>query len=167
MPWSAKAAGLIRTHYQPVAESSRRGLAAATKALRQGAERNGELAEVLARFEAHDEMARAYETAYRRYNWPVNGTVGLKVAPFHLLASEGAEHSGRSHAWHMEMLGRLVARGGMLTPTNWRTVDVADEAEVAAATAEWERSTAAGAEGWVLKPLEGIARAHEGIANRR
>ena len=162
MPWSAKGAGLVRDHYQPVAAASRLGLAAATGALRQAAGRNGDLGALLGRFEARAEMAARYDAAYQRYNWPVNGIKGLKVAPFHLLATEGAEHSGKSHTWQMEMLGRLVEAGGTLTATEHLTVDVDDEDDVARATAWWSQRTEAGAEGMVVKPIDAITRTTRG-----
>ena len=76
MPWSAKGQGLIERHYEPVAAASRMGLAAALAALR----------------------APGADEAYRRYSWPTDGIEGLQIAPFHLLASEGAVHADKPHA---------------------------------------------------------------------
>ena len=158
MPWSAKGAGLIHDHYEPVAAAAVMALTLATETLRKAAVVNSELVELANRFEERSEMARLYDVAYQRYSWPVNGTDGLKVAPFHLLATEGAEHTSKSHEWHMEMLGRLCEAGGTLTPTEHRTVDVDNEDEVAATTAWWTERTEAGAEGMVVKPMEFIKR---------
>ena len=162
MPWSAKGAGLIRDHYKPVAAASKMALAAALETLRTAAAVNSELTELADRFEERSRMAKLYDIAYQRYNWPVNGTEGLKVAPFHLLASEGAEHSDKSHEWHMEMLRRLCEAGGTLSPTEHRTVDVDDEEQVAAATAWWTERTEAGAEGMVVKPMAFLALTERG-----
>jgi protein phosphatase len=38
-----------------------------------------------------------YTRAYRQYCWPVHSINDLKLAPFHLLASEGAVHTDRPH----------------------------------------------------------------------
>ena len=46
-------------------------------------------------------MAEHYIEAYRRYCWTVHSLEDLKLAPFHLLASEGAVHSDKDHVWHM------------------------------------------------------------------
>ena len=45
-----------------------------------------------------------YPEAYRRYCWPVNSVDDLKLAPFHLLATEGQVHVDKPHDWHMEIL---------------------------------------------------------------
>ena len=50
-----------------------------------------------------------YTRAYREYCWPVSSLDDLKLAPFHLLASEGAVHTDKAHTWHMEVIGRLCA----------------------------------------------------------
>ncbi|MFU8805620.1 MAG: hypothetical protein ACNA8W_17535 [Bradymonadaceae bacterium] len=33
----------------------------------------------------------------------------LRLAPFHLLATEGKVHTDRDHLWHMEILSKLHA----------------------------------------------------------
>ena len=57
-----------------------------------------------------DSLTR-YTEAYRAYCWPVAGLDDLKLAPFHLLATEGAAHVDKGHVWHMETLAKVV-RGG-------------------------------------------------------
>jgi protein phosphatase len=55
----------------------------------------------------------------------------LKLAPFHLLASEGVVHSDKDHAWHMTMLTRLCGSDpGLLLATAYKVVDVGDEASL-------------------------------------
>jgi len=54
------------------------------------------------------DMARAYVDAYRQYGWPMHSLLRLKLAPFHLLASEGAVHTDKGHRWHMNILCRLA-----------------------------------------------------------
>jgi protein phosphatase len=57
-----------------------------------------------------------------QYCWPVSGLADLRLAPFHLLASD------REHAWHMETLARLaLAAPELLVATAFRTIDVTDE----------------------------------------
>jgi protein phosphatase len=89
----------------------------------------------------------------------------LKLAPFHLLASEGAVHTDKQHTWHMEILGRLCAADAkLLLATPFRVVDVNDAASVDGATAWWTEMTAAGGEGMVVKPLDFIVRGRRGVA---
>ena len=35
-----------------------------------------------------------------------NLCIDLKLAPFHLLATEGCVHTDKDHLWHIETLGR-------------------------------------------------------------
>ena len=49
-----------------------------------------------------------YTRAYQQYCWPVRSLGDLKLAPFHVLASEGAVHTAKPHTWHMEMIGSSV-----------------------------------------------------------
>ena len=42
-------------------------------------------------------MSRQYVEAYRRYCWPVNSVNDLKLAPFHILATEGRVHVDKDH----------------------------------------------------------------------
>jgi LacI family transcriptional regulator len=71
--------------------------------LGRAAER-GQATELLERYRARAALAEQYVEAYRRYCWEVASVTDLKVAPFHLLATEGAVHTGRDHVWHMETL---------------------------------------------------------------
>ena len=170
MPWSAKGAGLIRDHYAPVAAAARMGLEAALATLGTGTSGNGTLDQLREHYKARQSMAALYDAAYRRYNWPVENTADLKIAPFHVLASEGQVHTGRDHAWHMDTIDWLChhdkARHGenaVLTPTERRVVDVKDPEQVAKATRWWEEQTGQGGEGMVVKPLEFIRRGDRGL----
>ncbi len=135
-----------------------------TAALRQAAARDPGLAALLDRFEQRTEMAARYENAYRRYNWPVDGLEGLKIAPFHVLATEGAVHADKPHRWHMEITQRMCSEAGILTTTDHREVDTENETEVAEATRWWTERTEAGSEGMVVKPEDFVARTERGVA---
>src|SRR4051812_49212403 len=70
-------------------------------------------------------MLSEYVEAYRRYCWPVKSLDDLKLAPFHILASEGKVHSAQSHTWHMDTLARLCAfEPQLLLRTPYKLVDV-------------------------------------------
>jgi protein phosphatase len=120
-----------------------------------------DVGELLARFQAKDDLTRRYVAAYQHYCWPVTGLEDLKLAPFHLLASEGQAHLGRDHAWHLAMLARL--QDPLLRPTAHRTVDVTDERAVAEGVAWWEELTGRGGEGMVVKPLDFVAKGPKGL----
>ena len=72
---------------------------------------------------------RALHRGLRRYCWPVDGIADLKLAPFHLLASERAVHVDKPHSWHMDRIERLAAEDQqLLRATAHVTVDTTDPA---------------------------------------
>jgi protein phosphatase len=163
MPWSAKAQALLRNQYAAVGAAARASLGEAVAVLEQAASR-GQGSALLERFRTRQALADRYVDAYRRYCWEVDSVADLKLAPFHLLATEGAVHTDRDHVWHMEMLARLhAADDALLVATPFQVVDLDDPASEDAATRAWEVRTAAGAEGMVVKPLDFIATGRRGL----
>ncbi len=150
MPWSAKAQELLRTQYAPVGAAA---LAATSAALFVSA-KDPALQERLAA--RHADAAR-YVDAYRRYCWPVNSLDDYRLAPFHLLASEGRTYFDREHRWHMETLARLTGEDPIFVATPWREVDTKDPEDVIRAGDWWTERTTAGGEGMVVKPSSFIA----------
>ena len=72
-------------------------------------------------------LAERYIEAYSRYSWPVESIDDLRLAPFHLLASEGRTHTDRDHAWHMETLAAICRQdAALLLATPYRVIDVTD-----------------------------------------
>jgi protein phosphatase len=95
----------------------------------------------------------------------VNALTDLKLAPFHLLASEGHVHTGKNHTWHMDTLAKICREDPeLLLSTPYKVVDVTDLAQVAEGTAWWTELTGRGGEGMVVKPLDFILRGHRGLA---
>jgi polynucleotide kinase-phosphatase len=166
MPWSAKAQELLRHQYAAMGAAARIALPKAVARLAEAGARGLDTAELLARYRERYELSGRFVEAYRRYCWPVNGLRDLKLAPFHLLASEGAVHLDRDHLWHMETLAELARadESGLILATRHRTVDLCDPASEAEATLWWEEMTAAGGEGMVVKPLAFVARGRRGLA---
>jgi protein phosphatase len=163
LPWSAKAQELLRRQYAAVGASARVALAEAGDLLRAAGATNPDAAALATRFEQRRESAHGYVAAYRRYCWPVRSVDDLRLAPFHLLATEGAVHADRDHVWHMEELAALSRAGEGFLATPFRVVDVADEASRAEAVRWWEELTGAGGEGMVVKPFDFIARGLRGL----
>jgi polynucleotide kinase-phosphatase len=165
MPWSAKAQDLLRGQYGAVGAAARISLPQAIARLAEAGARGLEVVEMLARYRRRHELAELFVEAYRRYCWPVTSTADLRLAPFHLLASEGAVHIDKDHVWHMEALTEICrADPELLVATSYRIVDLADPASEAAATRWWEEVTEKGAEGMVVKPVSFIARSRRGLA---
>jgi protein phosphatase len=166
MPWSAKAQGLISAQYAPTAAAARAGLSAVGELVAQAAREGpaaSDLASVAARFEGRARRAELYAEAYRRYCWPVATLDDYRIAPFHLLATEGAVHMDKTHAWHMAELERITrADDPLLMATPYRIVDLDEDSEKDGAASWWEERTAAGGEGMVVKPMSFLARGPRG-----
>jgi protein phosphatase len=164
MPWSAKAQELLRQQYAPTGAAARVALPVATAALRAAAG-NPEIAALAERFREREEAAHLYVEAYRRYCWPVHSLADLKLAPFHVLASESGVHTVNNHVWHMETLARICdADPDLLLATPFRVVDLTDKAEQEKGIQWWEELTATGGEGMVVKPLEFVTKGRKGLA---
>jgi protein phosphatase len=164
MPWSSKAQDLLRQQYAPTGAAARIGLPASVEALRLASAHVPEISGLIDRYERRAEMAARYVEAYRRYCWTVHSLADLKLAPFHLLASEGAVHSDKDHVWHMTTLARLCASDSeLLLATPYKIVDVRDEASEKEGTEWWEELTASGGEGMVVKPLQFVAKGRRGL----
>jgi protein phosphatase len=118
-----------------------------------------------ARLGLSEQLARSerYATAVRRYCWPISGLDGVKIAPFHLLASEGLVHHDKPHDWHMQTLAALERHDPLFQATQMQSVDLADTASVEAAIAWWLELTAKGSEGVVVKPMDFIAYGAKGL----
>jgi len=165
MPWSVKAQELLNRQYAPVGAASQASLTAANAILQQAFQNGGEVAEMKEKWQQRLQLSQQYSAAYRHYVWDVNKLEDLKLAPFHLLASEGKVHHDRDHLWHMEQLKRICEQDahGILLATNHRVVDLADESECAAAIAWWEELTAGGGEGLVIKPWTFVSHTEKGL----
>ncbi|MEJ2577511.1 MAG: polynucleotide kinase-phosphatase [Kineosporiaceae bacterium] len=163
LPWNAKAEALLRTQYAAVGAAARVGLGAAVDALRRAAEAGVEVAALRDRTAARAANADAFTRAYRRYCWDTDGLDGVRLAPFQILASEGAAHQERPHRWHLGLADRLVdADPTLITGTRRLDVDTADPASVARAVTWWEELTGAGGEGMVVKPAANLWRTGAG-----
>ncbi|NPC82236.1 polynucleotide kinase-phosphatase, partial [Pyxidicoccus fallax] len=139
MPWSLKAQELLRDQYAAVGTASRAALADVVAVLDQAKGRGLEVGALAERFGEKARSAGRYVEAYRRYCWPVRSLDDVRLAPFHLLATEGAAHVDKDHVWHMETLAKVCrADGRLLLATPYRTVEVGDEAAVAEGVRWWE-----------------------------
>ena len=86
------------------------GLPEAIAVLEQAADRTPENRALLERHRRRLEMTREYDVAYRRYNWPVDTINDLKIAPFQIMATEGAVHWDKPHSWHMTWAERFARK---------------------------------------------------------
>ncbi len=171
MPWSAKAQSLIREQYAAVGSAGIPSLMAACSALEVATARLGigpssnkeDGPSLMGRYYSKLGAMGRYRESYRQYCWEVESLDDFKLAPFHILATEGAVHADKDHVWHMGTLARLAEHEPMLVATNNRAVSLTDESSSDAAIEWWEQMTSQGGEGMVVKPREFIARGQRGI----
>ena len=108
MPWSVKAQSLIQAQYAATGSAALNALAEAEVVLRVTAQRGIEGAhEMLHTFAEKKQAAEKFVSAYRAYCWEVTGIDDYKLAPFHILATEGAVHADKTHQWHMEQIAEI------------------------------------------------------------
>ena len=166
MPWSAKAQELLRTQYLPSAPP-RAPRWPVHPILQTAADRyaNDGLNALLERQRRRLTQVHLYVESYRRYCWAVRGAADLKLAPFHLLASQGKVHADQDHVWHMQTLAKLAeaAPDGPIIATTHRIVDVTDPADIEAGINWWEQLMTSGGEGMVVKPLDFVVRGRRGL----
>ena len=161
MPWSAKAQELLQRQYAAVGAAANSSLNQAIAALEMAAKRTNGMETFLTHYQNRAEMAAQYVEAYRRYCWQVESLADLKLAPFHILATEGEVHNDKTHVWHMETLAQLCkAEPELLLATAYKLVDVND---TATGVAWWEELTSIGGEGIVVKPLDFVRKGDRGL----
>lgn len=163
MPWSAKAQELLQRQYAPVGVASQLSLNVATRVLETAAARGLDVAELQERSQSRLSAARSYVDAYRNYCWDVHSVADLKLAPFHILATEGKVHIDRDHVWHMERLRQVCQYDDLLFATPFHIVNTGDEASRAQGITWWEEMTQRGGEGMVVKPHDFVARGERGL----
>lgn len=160
MPWSAKARELLQRQYAPVGAAGVASLQAVIEVVEQSPVAAG-FSQI---YSQRLDRLRKYREAYRRYCWPVTTLADYRLAPFHLLASEGTVHIDKTNRWHMETLHRLAAfDSGFIIATPFLEIDVTDNTALEQASRWWEELTSKGGEGMVVKPLDFIARGPKGL----
>ncbi len=180
MPWSEKAQDLLKTQYAAVGASAKASLTAAVQFLKKTSDRTDletgfqlppesgaqefDIHALLQKFETRKHAIDLYVKAYRQYCWPVNTISDLKIAPFHLLATEGKVHIDKDHEWHMNTLLRICAADlELLLATPYQVIDVTSDESMKAGTQWWEELTEKGGEGMVVKPFSFVAKGRKGL----
>ncbi|MBX2856118.1 MAG: polynucleotide kinase-phosphatase [Rhodobacteraceae bacterium] len=156
MPWSAKAQELLQSQYLPTAAAAKASAEALMAAI--GEDGPPELAELRVAAARKGANSAALQKTINGYCWVAESLDDHLVAPFHLLAAEGAVFSDRDHSWHMQTLARLCEGDPILLATRWRVLDAEDANAQADLTAWWEAHTGVGGEGMVIKPIRFLAQ---------
>lgn len=172
MPWSVKAQALLENQYAPVGCSGNEALRSAVSALEQACGKNintfdvssmtsgqnVDIYDVLKKYKERANCIDKYTAAYREYCWPVKNIDDIKIAPFHLLATENAVHTDKNHLWHMETIKKYCVNDPMFIATEYIVVNVNDPDSIASGIDWWLALTGNGGEGMVVKPLDFIAK---------
>nr|MBP7252649.1 polynucleotide kinase-phosphatase [Alphaproteobacteria bacterium] len=164
MPWSAKAQGLLEQQYAPVAAAAFKVLGDTSALLKQVSAKIPGTEALYEKFYERFGLSQLYRDAYRRYCWPVHSLDDYKLAPFHILASEGSFNMDRDHLWHMNRIDELCAADPQIfRSTPYKLVDLDDPDSVTTAANWWTDMTAKGGEGMVVKPLAFTVMGEKGL----
>lgn len=165
MPWSAKAQALLKDQYASVGSSASQALTEVVTELELTKQRNLEgIDQLLKSYQEKSEMIGNYQDAYRNYYWPVSSLDDFKLAPFHILATEGEVHVDKDHSWHMENIKAICGSdSAFMTATPYKLVDLNDDDQIQSAIDWWMELTEKGGEGMVVKPFEFIANGKKGL----
>lgn len=158
MPWSEKAQALLKDQYAAVGAAAEASLAEIIQQLEQLALRHIEIEPLKRQFVQKAELIQQYRQAYRNYCWPVQKVADLRLAPFHILATENEVHADKSHRWHLDAIKQIVdaQAANILMSTNHIYVDLDDPESEETAVNWWGQLTNQGGEGMVIKPLDFI-----------
>ncbi|BAV05308.1 polynucleotide kinase-phosphatase [Filimonas lacunae] len=163
MPWSAKAQALLQQQYAATGAAARNGLQQAVSALQQ-AGNNPDILSLLNQYTERATLSKQFTAAYGRYCWEVKSLNDYKLAPFHILATEGRTYFDKTHEWHMQEIAKFCGgEGNPMIATNYTVITLENAAEREAATAWWLQLTAAGGEGMVVKPMDYIVQGKRGL----
>ena len=180
MPWSAKAQQLLQTQYAAVGSAATASLNEAVDALQTTVSRGDVVKDfefeerssarpmdperLLHRYSRRRDNIAKYIEAYRQYCWSVASLNDLKLAPFHILATEGHVHADKDHVWHMDTLAKVCnADSGILLATPYKVADLTDPDSEAEGTQWWLELTSKGGEGMVVKPFDFVMKGKKGL----
>jgi polynucleotide kinase-phosphatase len=159
MPWSAKAQALLQEQYAAVGAAATASLTSAVSCL----ESFGGAEELLARQKQRLQNAHGFRNAYRRYCWDTDGLEGVKIAPFHLLATSGAVYFDKLHRWHLDQIETFLGSSSLYHPTQTLELDPSNPEDVQKGCEWWDQLTEAGGEGMVVKPEKFLAHGSRGL----
>lgn len=154
LPWSAKAQSLLKEQYAAVGTAGLNALSAAEKILQQTVTRGIIGADfILEKYTVKKDAMSDFISAYQNYCWEVTTIEDLKLAPFHILATENALHTDKTHEWHLQQIEAIaIADPEIFKKTAYKIVQTDNEASIIEAIAWWQNLTESGGEGMVVKP---------------
>ena len=164
MPWSARAQELLQEQYAAVGTAATMSLNATIQALKTAHKNSVDIGNQLTLHQDRLQRITQYQKAYRHYCWPVESITDFKLAPFHLMATEGTVHHSKTHRWHLDTLTKICqADPDLLFITDSQTVDLTDTNSSEKAINWWTQKTEQGGEGMVVKPANFLTQGPRGL----
>ena len=165
MPWSAKAQALLKDQYAAVGAAAGGALPEVEKALQLAFDRGiKDALPSLEKFAVKNNAISKYVKAYQNYCWTVDTIDDYKLAPFHILATEGQVHVDKTNEWHMENIAEICKGDTKLfMATPYKIVNLNDQTSYDEAVNWWMELTKKGGEGMVVKPFDFISIGTEGL----
>ena len=165
MPWSAKAQALLKDQYAAVGAAAGGALPEVEKALQLAFDRGiKDALPSLEKFAVKNNAISKYVKAYQNYCWTVDSIDDYKLAPFHILATEGQVHVDKTNEWHMENIAEICTGDTKLfMATPYKVVNLNDQTSYDEAVNWWMELTKKGGEGMVVKPYDFISIGTEGL----
>jgi len=165
MPWSAKAQSLLKDQYAAVGSSAKNSLSAVVQALQSAKDRGiTDVEPILKKVSYKNKAVSKFIDAYRNYCWDVNSVEDYKLAPFHILATEGSVHVDKDHHWHMDSIKQIcLADESIFRITPYKILETNNKESVENAIDWWTEMTEKGGEGMVVKSFDFISYGKEGL----
>lgn len=165
MPWSAKAQALLKDQYAAVGAAAGGALPEVEKALQLAFDRGiKDALPSLEKFAVKNNAISKYVKAYQNYCWTVDSIDDYKLAPFHILATEGQVHVDKTNEWHMENIAEICKGDTKLfMATPYKIVNLNDQTSYDEAVNWWMELTKKGGEGMVVKPYDFISIGTDGL----
>ncbi|MNB99974.1 Bis(5'-nucleosyl)-tetraphosphatase PrpE [asymmetrical] [compost metagenome] len=159
LPWNLKASGLIKNQYGLTATSAVYSRQEHLKTLHQF-HQNRDIDVALEIDKATEDVnnALAFQKAFSNYCWDTEGLTGVQIAPFHILAFSEKSNFDMNHEWHMEQSIRMAKLSSLVISTPYMIINLDNENEIKEATDWWIENTNEGHEGFVVKPIDFIAK---------
>lgn len=162
MPWSAKAQDLLKRQYLPTVAAAKSSASALLDAISRARNAEG-LEKLRTQSEARLSNANLMGQTIDGYCWAADSIEDYRIAPFHILATDGRVHSDQPHTWHMETLAKLAEADPILQTTGWKQIDLNNAAHRQEVVDWWMTHTDKGGEGLVFKPNAFTLRGEKGL----
>lgn len=172
LPWSWKAHDLIALQYASYGQAGSSGLHASLDVLARFSsaktcsphpEEIENMRALSRRLNTDKTCIELYNKVWQSYCKHIGELSDIKVAPFHILATEERVWLDVSHPEHLQIIDSSLAKAPWYLPTRNLELDLEEPGAADAGIAFWQKLLADGAEGMVVKPRDFIHRGKQGL----